>query len=168
MKHLRTITMGEAWAEYRLESDGPVRKTQVPEIFIDAQPLAQLLGVERNLRFYECVVGNKIQAVAESAIRQYTGDAPPLNQFGSPRIVLYRCHCGADYCGVISFSLLQHENRVTWRAINYESDAGIVAEQDVRASGLENYRAIDEISFDADQYMAEFERYRQLRGLSST
>jgi hypothetical protein len=85
---------------------------------------------------------------------------------GSARIALYRCHCGADYCGVISFALLQHDGHVTWRTIAYESNEGIVAEQEVRASGLENYRSIDEILFGKGQYLTEFERYGQARGLS--
>lgn len=159
MTHLRTLTLGEIRTAYQLEAGGPVHEQQVAEILVDGRPLSEMLGVRRDLSLIGCGVTHDGAASAEHMIGQYTGAAPPLNQLGSGRVVLYRCHCGADDCGVISFSLCLRAGRVLWRKLAYEDGAGIVEENEVRLSGHDNYRPIDEIAFDRAQYMAEFGRY---------
>src|SRR5438445_6911950 len=42
----------------------------------------------------------------------------PQNQFGTNRFVLYRCHCGCDYCGVLSCRILRTAAAVVWRDLH--------------------------------------------------
>ena len=58
----------------------------------------------------------------EYAIEALLGKQEPGNQFGSGRLVLFRCHCGCHYCGVISCHIEQKNDVVTWSDIRYEND----------------------------------------------
>lgn len=53
-------------------------------------------------------------------IAEFLGDVPATNQLGSGRLVLYGCHCGCDYCGVISCRLRRENGRVYWEDIHAE------------------------------------------------
>jgi hypothetical protein len=103
-----------------------------------------------------CIFLSKLQ------IDRYTGKRSPSNQFGSQRIVLYRCHCGMDYCGVVSFSLVEEEYFIVWRDLSRESEDGV---EDAAALQLDGVQFIEELRFEKAQYFAEFERYRRLRGV---
>ena len=52
--------------------------------------------------------------------RELRGLAKPGNQFGSGRLVLYGCHCGCDYCGVISCIAKRENGMVVWSDIRGE------------------------------------------------
>lgn len=163
MGEIHTFGIGEATATYRLKGDEPAREAAVPEFFVDGRALPELIGVERDLAFIGCDFCSDDPEALSSAVARYTGGAPPRNQFGSPRVVLYRCHCGSDYCGVISFSLVIEEGLVRWRGLSYEGDDGVAEARD--AEQVCSIRPVGEIVFDKAQYLAEFDRYRRLRGL---
>jgi hypothetical protein len=57
---------------------------------------------------------NKYRALA------LCGLAEPDNQLDSGRLVLYGCHCGCDYDGVISCMVKREDDRVIWSDIRGE------------------------------------------------
>lgn len=162
MSNIHQFDIGEITARYWLKADEPAHELTVPEIFVDGQALSGMIGVERDLAFINCDFTSDDPNVIRSAIAQYTGQAAPCNQFGSPRIVLYRCHCGSDYCGVISFSLVEKGGLILWRNLSYKTETGIIDTGVVEQAY--DIRFIEEMAFNKVQYLAEFKRYRQTRG----
>lgn len=77
------------------------------------------------------------------------GKGEPSNQFGSGRFILFRCHCGCDYCGVISCSIERKGDTITWRDIGYENDS----------DDIEYPKRIEAYSFRIAEYEAEVSRY---------
>ncbi|WP_163785454.1 hypothetical protein [Proteus mirabilis] len=48
---------------------------------------------------------NNRNKIIYSKAEQYLGIKPVYSQLENNRLVLYRCHCGSDYCSVISCTL---------------------------------------------------------------
>ncbi len=130
------------------------------DFFINHQQLSKKLGINRfdmaysdfDLDVFE-VDTTKFpnydrKKINTNAVSGFLGISKPINQFGTDRIVLYRCHCGSDYCGVISFALHKEDNSIIWKDISYEDDT-------------ENNEEIiiKELRFDSREYQLEFEQY---------
>ncbi len=96
--------------------DGQTHRSMMLEYMIDGRPLCELLNLTRD--FSTC--GTGIDGGHD--IDAFLGDRPASNQFGSGRLVLYRCHCGCDYCGVVSCALEIEDHKVTWSKIAFETD----------------------------------------------
>lgn len=138
------------------------------DFFIDDKPLSMLLNIDRFDLTYHDFDLDIIETVNEkfpdydrrknnrNASSWFLGNDEPMNQFGSNRIVLYRCHCGCDYCGVISFVLEKGNDHIIWKDITYEND-DFEDEKDVlKRTGL---KPISELKFDRKKYELEFEKY---------
>ncbi|MGL4668623.1 MAG: hypothetical protein ACRCWR_11940 [Saezia sp.] len=97
---------------------------------------------------------NRIQVI-QNAVGAFCGTQSPSNQFGTDRVVLYRCHCGCDYCGVISFMLHRNDTLVYWRDIRYEDDKDD-CNTSVEDSGVQ---PIAELVFNRQEYEKIFEDY---------
>ncbi len=90
------------------------------DFFIDGVSLANQVGVGalNGLTSLEYLQFKN----SEWVLQEFLGHVTPSNQFRTGRLVLYCCHCGCDYCGVIS-CILQKNNRViTWSNIRQEDD----------------------------------------------
>src|SRR5687768_1943704 len=80
--------------------DDAPRRAEVAEIFIDERPLAHWLGLPRDLSNSDTDLDPALpRAAAERGRAVFLGLQPAHNQFGSGRLVLYRCHCGSDSAG---------------------------------------------------------------------
>lgn len=90
--------------------------------------------------------------INKRAVYVFLGKEKASNQFGSDRIVLYRCHCGCDYCGVISFELQIEADLIIWKDIRYEEEDGL-------GSLDRKINVIKELRFDRAAYQLEFEKY---------
>lgn len=161
MTPVQRLRIGRTVLEYQIED--VVNRLDIPEIFIDGRSLAQWLGLSRNL-------GNCDSDFHDSAspderkrlLSTFLGDERPLNQFDSGRIVLYRCHCGCDECGVISCRLAFCDDRVVWQDLTYEdADGPMLAAspgQSPEASLLPPGAPLRFV-FDRVQYQTELERH---------
>lgn len=123
MTTVQRLRIGHHVVEY--EIDGVAHRTEVAEIFVDDRSLADWLGVERDLG--NC--GSDLDLRQSPPLRErglalFLGREPSYNQNGSGRHVLYRCHCGSDYCGVISCVLEFDGDHVVWQQITFEDDQG--------------------------------------------
>ena len=117
---IRKIKEHDCWTSY--------------DFFIDEVYLPDILGIgsrEGNLMFGNCDLDcfeadSENQShnidIIKSFVAACLGRKELDNQFGTNRIVLYRCHCGCDYCGVISLVLKIDDEYVYWTDIRYEHD----------------------------------------------
>lgn len=133
------------------------------DFYIDGQALSTMVGVDKSedMDFSDCdldfVVVDREQfpdynraAINSRFAEQLLGVIPPLNQFGTERIVLYRYHCGCDYCGTISFYLRIEEELIYWEDIRFENETEF--------DNLD-LNKISSLKFDKKHYRKEIERY---------
>ncbi|WP_299247474.1 hypothetical protein [uncultured Aquimarina sp.] len=93
--------------------------------------------------------------INKNAVAQFLGNKQPSNQFATNRIVLYRCHCGSDYCGVISCKLDKQDDLIVWKEITYEND-DFEYKKEMENRGIQ---PIKELKFARKEYELEFENY---------
>ncbi|SEW32376.1 hypothetical protein [Chitinophaga arvensicola] len=105
------------------------------DFFVDEEQLDSRFGINRltNIAFTDFDLDlfevdavrfpgyNRLEIV-KRAINIFLGKEPASNQLETGRVVLYRCHCGSDYCGVISFQLKIEEDYIYWIDIRHEID----------------------------------------------
>ncbi|WP_242112220.1 hypothetical protein [Luteimonas aquatica] len=151
MTDVQRLRIGSAQACDRI--DGAPRQWDVTEFLVDERPLAERLGIARDLLF----CGTDLDAGLPPALRErgrdmFLGRTGAMNQFGSGRLVLYRCHCGCDYCGVASCRLEVAADRVYWHDVTFEDDDGPAMGQDARTPSLPRLTPVARIVFDRAQY----------------
>jgi len=135
------------------------------DFFIDKIQLSELLGFERleNMEFCNFDLDSNRKKVIERSIKGFLGTEPPFNQFETERIVLYRCHCGCDYCGVISCKIRIEEEFVFWEDLRYENDD---------KEEHEYVKMIDILKFKRKEYFDAFTNYecnmKQLLNMEET
>ncbi|MEQ5393623.1 hypothetical protein ABN236_16275 [Proteus sp. fly-1013] len=94
--------------------------------------------------------------IIHSKIEQYLGNKPVYTQLDNNRLVLYRCHCGCDYCSVISCDLEITENQVKWNNIAYEDG---LDKEDALELDEHGITLIEQLIFDRKQYQQVFNEY---------
>jgi hypothetical protein len=149
--------------------DGALRHAEAAELFIDERPLAHWLGLRRDLSNSDTDLDCALPpALAERGRAAFLGLQPAHNQFGSGRLVLYRCHCGSDYCGVISCALELDRDHVVWRQVTREDETGPMCGPNPGENGGGETAqtcapAALRFAFDRSQYQLELERHFQER-----
>ena len=122
--------------------DKPV-SFQVAEFWINGSPLSSLLGIERGFGSSECNLD----------IEELSAQQPSSNQFGTGRVVLYRCHCGSDYCGVFSCGIVDRGDSIEWQNISFEDDSGMHLSG--RSAIWPNLLSIEKLVFNKEAYLSE-------------
>lgn len=104
---------------YKIDGVEQARAHQQTDIIVDDQSLGRLFGFETARPWFgqTCFEYNNA-----NLIDMFRGLRTPVNQFGSGRLVLYGCHCGCDYCGVISCVIERTDTTILWRDIRFEND----------------------------------------------
>ncbi len=137
------------------------------DFFVDGKQLSQLLNIDRFDMMYssfdlDIFYVDKIKfpyhntkEIIDTKVSVFLGYKEPENQFGTNRIPLYRCHCGSDYCGVISFLLEKKEDVIIWKDIRYEDDSF----EDVLDIEDRKINTIKMLKFDSIAYQAQFVEY---------
>ncbi|QWP74649.1 hypothetical protein J5226_13200 [Lysobacter sp. K5869] len=152
--------------------DGAPHRAEAAELFIDERPLAHWLGLTRDLGNSDTDLDLALPpALAERGRAAFLGLQPAHNQFGSGRLVLYRCHCGCDYCGVISCILELDRDHVVWRQVTREDDTGPMVGPNPGENGGDETAATSASAppgplrfvFERSQYELELERHFQER-----
>jgi len=110
----------------RYEIDGIWHEAQIVEFLVNGSELSEILGIERGLENCGCDIDPVTKTILPDIYNRFievlAGEIAPVNQFGTPRVVLYRCHCGCDYCGVVSCAISRSGQSITWSSIGYELD----------------------------------------------
>lgn len=104
---------------YRVGSDGVAQTYAQMEYLVDDVDLSTLLGI------HDLGILAKLTRLSPRELGSYRalelrGLTQPDNQFGSNRLVLYGCHCGCDYCGVISCMARREGDDLIWSDIRGE------------------------------------------------
>ena len=133
------------------------------DFFIDKIQLTKLLGFERLENMAFCNFDLDIFVVDKNkfpdfnrkdkikcSIKGFLGMELPFNQFGTERVVLYRCHCRCDYCGVISCKIRIEEEFVFWEYLRYENDD---------EEEHEYVKKVDVLKFKREEYFDAFTNY---------
>ncbi len=110
-----------------LPAGSPPRRMAVWEFMVDGVALAAHLRLRRGELAW---INSSLDLPDEAGLLRYTeellGLAPASNQFGSGRVVLYGCHCGCDYCGVVSARVRRGRDLLFWSELGPEDDEGTV------------------------------------------
>ncbi len=136
------------------------------DFYIHQKQLSKMILIDRFNMMYsgfdlDIVEKNQTQyKINKNAIDIFLGDKSPVNQFRTPRQVLYRCHCGSDYCGCVSTEILISKDIVTWKNIGFEDDEGVSLENNER-----NIKGIQELKFSRIEYENEFKKYKNKYGI---
>lgn len=133
--------------------NGQANECEQSEFIVDGQPLSTLFGFAGSRPWFGMTFLDSVKAARENQLQGFLGLCVSFNQFGSGRFVLYRCHCGSDYCGVISCELEVEGDRVCWRDIRYETDPDHEEEPD------EMDHVIPALYFDLAQYRASVHHF---------
>jgi len=132
------------------------------DFYINQKQLSRMINIDRFDMMYsdfdlDIIEKNEARnKINNNAIDTYLGNKKPMNQFGTDRQVLYRCHCGSDYCGCITTELIVTEHTITWKNIGFEDDDGFTLENNER-----DIKSIRELKFNRIEYEHEFENYLQ-------
>ena len=137
--------------------------------YIDGKAFDKWLGFDKqtDLRFsdfdLDIITVDKIRfphydryKIIRSKIEQYLGIKPIYTQLENNRLVLYRCHCGSDYCSVISCDLEITDEYVKW--INIAYDDGLENEDRLELDE-HGITPIKELVFTRKQYQQVFKEY---------
>lgn len=154
--------------DYKINDN--IEHATVAEYYIGGKPLADILHIKRDLQFADTAfnmlfplpengISVQTQASIEESIKQFVGEIAPMNQFNSQRLVLYRCHCGSDYCGIISCAVHFTDTTVTWSDIAFEIDDTIVQLYKEYNIDLSH---VDTFVFDRVQYNNTFSQLKKV------
>ncbi|MFH6992020.1 hypothetical protein [Flavobacterium sp. FlaQc-48] len=121
--------------QFEIRKIQTIRNNILFDFFINDVQLSKLLNIDRlqDLRFsyfdLDLIEIDKLKfpqydvlKFKKRAINIYLCNEKPNNQFETDRIVLYRCHCGSDYCGVISCEIDFDSDYFYWSDIRFEDD----------------------------------------------
>ena len=124
----------ERFAVCRAAEQQPGTGSVLFDILSDGRPMHEILDIDRHNMIWS---SNDVDWVdvdrqhfpqysrlklLEQSVAEFLGELAPGCQFDERRKVLYRCHCGSDYCGVISAEIECIGGRVYWRHIGYQDD----------------------------------------------
>ncbi|CRL62877.1 hypothetical protein [Proteus vulgaris] len=136
---------------------------------IDGKALDEWLGFDKqtDLRFSDfdldfivvdkaCFPNYDRHKIICSKIEQFLGTKPVYTQLDNNRLVLYRCHCGCDYCSVIYCDLDITKDHVKWNYIAYEDG---VDREDTLELDEHGITPIKQLIFNRKQYQQVFNEY---------
>ncbi len=155
--HLRTVNelrLERRWHTYEIDGVVQPEPHQQSEFIVDGVGLGERFGFEQGRPWFGQTCFEEVPEARRHQVEWLRGLGETKNQFGSDRFVLYRCHCGSDYCGVISCEITRDEQTVTWLDVRFEDEA----------EGDEDYEPVNdtvirELVFDAEQYDAVIGRH---------
>ncbi len=117
---MNTLEIRKIGYQYQIngvEQESPHHQS---EFIVDGVGLSKLYNFEESRPWFG-------QTEFESTVDQIAalkGLESPNNQLNNGRFVLYRCHCGCDYCGVISCKISRTETSVKWTDIYFGDQDG--------------------------------------------
>lgn len=153
---------------YCIEHDADTQRTAF-NFYIDGKALDEWLGFDKQTdwRFldfdFDIIVVDKARfpnydrhKIIHSKAEQYLGIKPIYTQLDNNRLVLYRCHCGSDYCSVISCDLEITDDYVKWNNIAYEDG---LDREDALELDEHGIIPIEQLIFNRKQYQQVFNEY---------
>ncbi len=143
-------------------SGSELKYVEVIEFFVDKVALSQLLGIDRNVSSLPLSSLDSSPEASARALQMLAGIIPPSNQLGSKRMVLYSCHCGSDYCGVISCELRFTQDQVIWGDFACENEIGKLSLQDSQTNYGIKVNPIPNLNFAKEKYLKILKSFQRL------
>ncbi len=113
----------ENWKFPYTGNDEIERISEQAEFLIDGKPLSEIFEIEKDRPWFGSTFLEGAGDVLNKEIQAFLGNEAPQNQFGDDRFALYRCHCGSDYCGVISCKIVRGDDDcIYWKDVRYQYD----------------------------------------------
>jgi len=116
---MNVLTVTREPVPYRIDGVLQPEPALMHMFVVDGQRMSERLGFDDARPWFG---RTWLDGGAAGGLAQLLGSAAPDNQWGSGRLVLFGCHCGSDYCGVISCRLEQDADTVRWLDVRYEGD----------------------------------------------
>ncbi|MCG7532044.1 hypothetical protein MHM98_11925 [Psychrobium sp. MM17-31] len=141
---MNTLEIRKIGYQYQIDGVEQEALHYQSEFIVDGIGLSQLYNFEESRPWFG-------QTEFESTTNhkaELKGLELPNNQLNNGRFVLYRCHCGCDYCGVISCKIIRTETSVKWTDIYFGDEDGRF-EGEASDSVLIN---LTEFEFDINEY----------------
>jgi hypothetical protein len=123
---MNTLDICKVWYKYEIDGvvqDEPAYQT---DFIVDGKNLSKLFNFENHRPWF----GLTEFESSNKSVNALKGLAPPVNQFDNGNFVLYRCHCGCDYCGVIACKIVRTSISVKWCNIYYGDEDGDYADDE--------------------------------------
>ncbi|MFM2379465.1 MAG: hypothetical protein RLZZ143_2043 [Cyanobacteriota bacterium] len=92
------------------------------DFIVDGVGLGEIFDFEKDRPWFGQTRFETSEKTRKIYLDQLLGHSESDNQFKTKRYVLYGCHCGCDYCGVLSCRIERTDNSVFWKDIRYEDD----------------------------------------------
>lgn len=152
---MNTFQLSQKFYSYEIDGVLQPNPSRQTDFIIDGIGLGQKFHFEASRPWFGRTYFEADHEAHEILISELCGKRLPKNQFGTNRLVLYLCHCGCDFCGVISCEILRYDNLVVWRDIRYETDIEDGDDEEEPICDI----VITELRFRANDYDREIKRY---------
>ncbi len=163
---MNTLTFERRTYDARIADDQPVRPYAQSEFVVDGVGLSERFGFEEARPFFGQTCFEWSAEHLGARALELRGLASARSQLGEGRFVLYGCHCGSDYCGVISCAITREGGDVIWSDVRHEdadwSDGEDELEEDDGVDGEDGAMfalRLSELRFDAASYDDEVARH---------
>jgi hypothetical protein len=130
---------------YRVPEKDFLGFSKQADFLIDGELLGQVFNVWPLRPWFGRTGFENSKVGIELFIQELLGAKTAQNQFGTNRLVLFGCHCGCDYCGIISCEIIRNGDIIEWRDIRLEEQGDFGPIKDLR---------IESFKFDFSQYAA--------------
>lgn len=116
------------------------------DFVVDGEPLGRTLGFWTERPWFGATRFEQGQDVADRFVQELLVHRRPVNQLGTDCLVLFGCHCGYDYCGVIVCDIERRGKDVIWNNIRHDH-------------GMRTYKSVPALRFDFVQYSDAIRRH---------
>ena len=120
------------------------------DFVVDGRTLAARFGFDAQRPWFGRTCFGDPPVQRDRALLALRGLAEPQTQLRSGRFVIYRCHRGCDYCGVISCLIERRDSTLVWRDLRFEEKADEEEDTEPPLYPL----VIDELVFELTDYEA--------------
>jgi hypothetical protein len=120
MKNPNTLVIRRFEFEYTPPGQSDARATALTDFVIDDEPLGRSLDLWTERPWFGRTGFDDTDENIGIFMQELVGARPARNQWGTNRLVLFRCHCGCDYCGIVSCDAAADEKFIRWRDIRGE------------------------------------------------
>src|SRR5215470_14894235 len=145
MKNPNTLVIRRYEFEYMPPGDSIARVSAQTDFVIDGEPLGRSVDIWSERPWFGRTGFDDTEENIGIFMQELVGAKPARNQLGTNRLVLFRCHCGCDYCGVITCEIAADENFVRW--------------SEIRGEGWLVSAGMAELMFDRTQYVNAIEEF---------
>jgi hypothetical protein len=108
--------------DYEIDGKRQPKPHRQSDFVIDGRGMGEVMGFESQRPWFGQTCFEYLPDHAGNIIDELKGLRPVKHSLHEGRFPLYRCHCGAIDCGVVSCIIERTGNIVTWRDVRFEGN----------------------------------------------